>query len=227
MLTRFSSVNWRRYMMCSVLRISLLPSERHCRPLQLSSPSMAVMALLYSDRSVSFVSVSRPSIFLMLLNDRSSHLRLTRWAMFSMRLMVLLSSRSVTRFSKPTRLSIWYTFLKDRARVSTSFISGLSYLERSTSSRFVASASSSMALRSSSSSITTPTSPDSASTAPDAAMALQSTTSRHGFCAACLLSRHPGADRHESRETPRRCRRARLHPARRPFRVSGTGHQPK
>jgi len=83
-------------------------------------PPMCVMRLLKSERLVRLVRFSSPEISEMLLNERSSHSRLERWPRFSIFSMMLLSSCSLTRRSKPIRLSILRMFLNEKIRQFTS-----------------------------------------------------------------------------------------------------------
>jgi hypothetical protein len=57
-------------------------------------------------RSVIFVQFSRPSIFSIKLNERSSHFKFTNWFSPLIFVMILLSSYSLVSFSIPLRLSI-------------------------------------------------------------------------------------------------------------------------
>ena len=68
--------------------------------------------LLKRDRSVSLRRDSRPSIFEMLLKDRSSHSRFVKCEIFSIFSMILLSSCNLTRPKSPLRLSILSIFWK-------------------------------------------------------------------------------------------------------------------
>lgn len=71
------------------------------------SPSRTIILLLYRERSVKFTNLSKPSISLMLLKDKSSHLRFVRWPRFYIFSMILLSSCSFSKRTKDSKYCIF------------------------------------------------------------------------------------------------------------------------
>lgn len=71
--------------------------------MQLWSPSRTIILLLYRERSVKFTNLSRPSIYLMLLKERSNHLRFVRCPIFYTFSIMLLSSWSFYKRVKDYR----------------------------------------------------------------------------------------------------------------------------
>ena len=84
----------------------LLPIENMFSLVQLWRPSMVVILLLYSVRSVRFTNLSMPSIVVILLKDRSSHFRFVKWSMHYIFSMMLLSSCNFYRRVNASRYCI-------------------------------------------------------------------------------------------------------------------------
>jgi len=99
--------NFCKYLIVSSRFFSLFdPIERTFNSLRLSNPLSEVIWFENSDKSVSYVHASKPSIFSIRLNDRSNHFRCFKVLRPLIFVMMLLSSYNFVSLSIPPRLSI-------------------------------------------------------------------------------------------------------------------------